>query len=178
MFRPLATALCLSFAALPALAQSTTILSPCLDGTTAPALADLSQSLAGVWQMQAAGMGMTMGTNVMPVTLSADPATGALMIGGQGQATVLNVLQVSRDAQGVETNDAPFALTTEDLSAASLTPDEVAVLTGCDNPLRVWWQMGAGTQRSWGALMFYANDRASGFMANSAGGMRRVALSR
>lgn len=176
MFR--AFSLCLALLSVPAHAQETAFLSMCQDGPAAPALQDVSMALAGSWQMTATGVGMTMGTNAMPVTLSVQPGTGALMIGGQGQSTVLNVLQVARDAQGAETHDAPFDLSIEDLSSAALSNDEVEVLLGCANPLRVWWQMGAGNQRSWGALMFYGIDRATGFMANSAGGMRRVALSR
>ena len=180
MFRPLALSLSLSLALLaqPLAAQQTTLLQPCLDGPVAPALVDVSTALAGDWRMVATGMGMTTGTNALPVTLSVQPGTGALVLGGQGQATVLNILQSTRDAQGAETHDAPFDLAFQDLTPARLDPLEVEVLTGCANLVRVWWQMGGGNRRSWGALMFYDMNNATGFMANSAGGMRQVILSR
>jgi hypothetical protein len=51
-------------------------------------------------------------------------------------------------------------------------------LNSCANAPRYYWQVGSGTQKSWGGFMLFENDKATGFMANSAGGSRNVFMSR
>lgn len=157
-------------------AQETLVLSVCQDGPGgSPHTAeDLGRFLEGSWAMTAPGTGFTTGTNAMIVSLRWDAASGQLRMEGGGQGVPLTILQTN---EGQSTN-APFDMSAETLTPGGLSADEVEVLTGCTAPLRYFWEMGSGGQRSWGGLMFYDTDAAVGFMANSAGGTRAVSLSR
>ena len=171
IFKPFATAALLGAFALPAAAQETLILSICQDGLNGSASQtseDLGRFLEGNWAMSAVGTGFTTGTNIMTVSLRYDEGQQALMMEGQGVSVALNPA----------IDDAGFDMSVEALTPAGLSNDELEVLTGCGKPTRYWWEFGSGNQRSWGALMFFENDAAVGFMANSAGGSRSVGLTR
>jgi hypothetical protein len=157
-------------------AQQTLVLSVCQDGPGgSPHTAeDLGRTLEGTWSMTARGTGFTTGTNAMPVALRWDATSGQLRMEGGGQGVALTIVTDGADGTG----NAPFDMGVETLTSGNLTADEAEVLTGCATPLRYFWEMGSGAQRSWGGLMFYDTDAAVGFMANSAGGTRAVALSR
>ncbi len=160
--------LCLALFAAPALAEQSLVLSPCWDGIEGGASqteAEMAQYLAGTWTMSAAGTGFTRGTNIMTGTLSADPASGALLMEG-------------RPLTPLGAANAPFDMSAAALSPGGLNETELEVLNGCANPARYFWQFGSGSQKSWGALMFLERDLAVGFMANSAGGSRKVLLTR
>lgn len=159
--------------ATPALAQETLILSPCWDGIEGGASqteAEMAKYLAGTWRMSANGTGYTLGTNVMPVTLSHNKTTGQLKMGGGGAPSVV--------LHPLTATNAPFDMSSKALSPSGLTESEIEVLNGCANPARYFWQMGKGNRKSWGALMFLEGDIATGFMANSGGGSRSVVMSR
>ena len=166
-------ALVLCCLASPALSQQMVVLSPCWDGIEGGASqteAEMAAYLEGTWRMSANGTGFTLGTNVMPVSLSHNNSTGQLNMGGGGGPTVV--------LHPLRSDNAPFDMSTEALSPGKLSKNEIEVLNGCANPARYFWQMGKGTQKSWGALMFLEGDIATGFMANSAGGSRSVVMTR
>lgn len=176
-----AIAMALGYAALsggPAQAQQTVILDVCQDGF-APALeAEMAQFLAGPWTMTAIGTGFTTGVNKMAVSLRYDAGSGRLTMGGAGGSVPLVPLRYKVQDDGSEKHDAPHDMSIGGLSPSGMDKLDAQVLTGCDDPTRYWWQMGSGSQKSWGGLMFFSNDAATGFMANSAGGTRWVRLSR
>jgi hypothetical protein len=160
----------------PLLAQQTLILTVCQDGPNgSPHTAeDLGRFPEGTWSMTARSTGFTTGTNAMSVTLRRDAASGHLRMEGGGQCVPLTILTSGTG----DISNAPFHRAVDALASGALTTDEAEVLTGCATPLRYFWEMGSGAQRSWGGLMFYGPNAAVGFMANSAGGTRAVTLSR
>jgi hypothetical protein len=164
--------------AAPAKAEETIVLSICedaIDGSASQTHEDMARFLSGTWQMSAAGTGLTLGTNVMSVTLRWDEATETLrMEGGGGPSVTLNPVLFNIDPEG----NAPFDMSAEALTPRGISAEDVGVITGCTNPPRYYWQLGAGNQRAWGGLMFFQNDAATGFMANSAGGSRSVFMTR
>lgn len=154
-------------------AQQTIVLSPCWDGIEGGASqseAEMAAYLAGSWTMSANGTGFTLGTNVIPVALSHDAATGTLVMGGGGGPSVT--------LTPLRADNAPFDMSSKALSPGGLTETDLEVLNGCANPARYFWQMGSGNRKSWGALMFVQKDIATGFMANSAGGSRSIVMTR
>lgn len=161
-----------------AMAQETVILSVCQDGLEGGASQtheEMGQFLSGTWQMSATGTGFTLGTNVMSVSLRWDATTETLrMEGGGGPSVTLNPVRYNMNPEG----DAPFDMSAETMTPTGLNEDELAVITGCTNPPRYYWELGAGNQQAWGGLMFVDNDIATGFMANSAGGSRTVVMTR
>ncbi|MCA1335152.1 hypothetical protein [Pseudooceanicola marinus] len=168
-------ALGLACGALPraAAAQQSLALSVCQDGPAISAddmEAGLAQLLAGSWSMSATGTGLTLGTNVMGVTLRADAGGQLYMEGGGGPSVALHLVTGA--------GEAPVDVSTEAMTPSGLTERDVQVLTACTTPTRYFWQFGSGTRRSWGALLFYGKDAATGYMANSAGGTRNVLLQR
>lgn len=173
MIKPFALLATLLLGTQTASAQSSTILSPCwdaLDGGASQSEAEMADYLAGVWRMSANGTGFTLGTNVMPVTLSHDTASGTLTMGGGGGPTVV--------LKPLSEINAPFDMSPQALSPNKLSATEIEVLNGCANPARYFWQLNSGRNKSWGALMFLQGNIATGFMANSAGGSRSVVMTR
>ncbi|MGI3166237.1 hypothetical protein [Pseudooceanicola sp. 200-1SW] len=157
----------------PAPAQQTLALSVCQDGAAIPSAqmeASLAELLAGPWSMSATGTGLTLGTNVMAVTLRA-AASGQLVMEGGGGPSVPLILVTGA-------GDPPVDVSAEATTPSGLSETDVQILTACDRPTRYFWQVGSGNRRSWGALMFYDQNAATGYMANSAGGSRRVLLQR
>ncbi|MGH1575667.1 hypothetical protein [Planktotalea sp.] len=166
MIKPFA--FCIAFLASPAFAEQSLVLSPCWDGIDKGASqteAEMAKYLSGTWTMSAAGTGFTKGTNIMTGTLSADPASGALLMEG-------------RALTPLDAANAPFDMSAAALSPNGLNETELEVLNGCANPARYFWEFGSGSRKSWGALMFVEGDLAVGFMANSAGGSRKILLTR
>ncbi len=161
----------------PAFSQQSVVLSVCQDGLEGGASQtheDMGRFLAGKWRMSANGTGLTLGVNVMDVTLTWDETSSALMLSGQGMTTTLHSISYNLSEDG----DAPFDMSTEVLTPSGLTDVEAEVLSGCANLPRYYWQVGSGSRKSWGGFLFYDNDKATGFMANSAGGSRYVNMSR
>ncbi|MCJ7872516.1 hypothetical protein [Phaeobacter sp. J2-8] len=165
----------------PAMADAqpkSVIISLCQAGLGAGTETELAEFLAGPWQMTAPGTGFTTGTNQMVVDLAVDPATGGLRMGGGGMSVPLVPLNAALEAGNMDWPEPPIDMSVAALTPGGLTQQDVEVLTGCADPLRYWWQFGKGDRRSWGALMFFGNDDAVGYMANSAGGTRQVQLHR
>ena len=161
----------------PALAQQTVVLSVCqdgLEGGASQAHEDMGRFLSGNWRMSANGTGLTLGVNVMNVTLSWDEVSKNLMLSGQGMTAPLHAISYNLSEDG----DAPFDMSTEALTPTGMSDVDAESLTGCANAPRYYWQIGSGSQKSWGGFLFYENDKATGFMANSAGGTRNVFMSR
>lgn len=172
----LASACLAALAPTATLAQQTVLLSVCQDGPNGASTTEeeLGRFLEGTWSMTAPGTGFTTGTNVGQVALRWDAASGRLRMEEDGAGVDLTILRTADSG----TSNAPFDMAIETLTPTGLTQDEIEVLTGCAAPLRYFWEIGSGSRRSWGALMFYDTDAATGFMANSAGGTRAVVLAR
>ena len=163
--------------ATPALSQETVVLSVCQDGLEGGASQtheDMGRFLSGNWRMSANGTGLTLGVNVMNVTLSWDETSETLVLSGQGMTAPLHAISYNLSEEG----DAPFDMSTEALTPTGMDDGDVESLNGCANAPRYYWQVGSGSQKSWGGFMFYENDKATGFMANSAGGTRSVHMER
>ena len=163
--------------ATPALSQETVVLSVCQDGLEGGASQtheDMGRFLSGNWRMSANGTGLTLGVNVMNVTLSWDDESETLMLSGQGMVAPLHPISYNLSEKG----DAPFDMSTEALTPTGMSDVDAENLNGCANSPRYYWQVGSGSQKSWGGFMFYENDKATGFMANSAGGTRSVHMER
>ncbi|MEN0087002.1 MAG: hypothetical protein AAF737_01035 [Pseudomonadota bacterium] len=128
--------------------------------------------------MSAAGTGFTTGTNAMTVNLRFDEASRGLFMDGEGRSIRLNPMKFATDESGKQADNAPFEMSVEKLTAGGLSSNDLEALNECGSPTRYWWQMGSGARKSWGGLMFYGNNNATGFMANSADGSRFVLLSR
>jgi len=174
-------ALGLSVFAAGVMAQETVILSVCQDGLNGGASqteAEMAKFLSGPWSMTAVGTGVTLGTNAMAVQLIHDEASGTLKMGGPGPSVTLHPVTYRTNDDGKEVDDTPFDMAIETLTPIGLDQLDIEVLTGCANPARYFWEFSSGGNKSWGALMFFDNDIATGFMANSAGGSRNVRLSR
>jgi hypothetical protein len=172
----LITASLLAFAS-PALAQETVMLSVCQDGLESGASQtheDMGRFLSGNWRMSASGTGLTLGVNVMNVTLSWDETSETLMLSGQGMTAPLHAISYNQSEEG----DAPFDMSTEALTPTGMADGDVESLNGCANAPRYYWQVDSGPQKSWGGFMFFENNKATGFMANSAGGSRNVFMTR
>ncbi|WP_417256497.1 hypothetical protein [Celeribacter halophilus] len=172
----LMTASLLTFAP-PALAQETVVLSVCqdaLEGGASQTHEDMGRFLSGNWRMSAGGTGLTLGVNVMNVTLSWDEASETLMLSGQGMTAPLHAISYNQSEEG----DAPFDMSTEALTPTGMADGDVESLNGCANAPRYYWQVDSGPQKSWGGFMFFENNKATGFMANSAGGSRNVFMTR
>ncbi|MBU2936360.1 MULTISPECIES: hypothetical protein [Pacificibacter] len=172
----LMTASFLAFAP-PALAQKAVVLSVCQDGLEGGASQtheDMGRFLSGNWGMSANGTGLTLGVNVMNVTLSWDDASETLMLSGQGMTAPLHPIRYNLSEDG----DAPFDMSMEALTPTEMTDGDAESLNGCANLPRYYWQVNSGPQKSWGGFLFYDNNNATGFMANSAGGSRNVFMSR
>lgn len=172
----LMTASLLAFAT-PTLAQEAVVLSVCQDGLEGGASQtheDMGRFLSGNWRLSANGTGLTLGVNVMNVTLTWDETSETLMLSGQGMTAPLHPISYNLSEEG----DAPFDMSTEALTPTGMEDGDVENLNGCANAPRYYWQISSGTEKSWGGFMFYENDRATGFMANSAGGTRTVNMVR
>ncbi|MEO1705557.1 MAG: hypothetical protein AAFR50_09515 [Pseudomonadota bacterium] len=164
--------------ATPAWAQEVIVTSPCQPGATPVTAADMGPYLAGTWQMMVPGTGFTTGTNVGSVTLRFDDASGTLFMEGQGVSVPLIPMNLARDVSDPEPPQPDFDASLEAMTPSGLTADEIALVADCKNPVRYWWEMSVGGNRSWGAMTFIFEDAASGFMANSAGGSRQMQLTR
>ncbi|RFU11818.1 hypothetical protein DZD18_14730 [Rhodobacteraceae bacterium W635] len=171
-------AIALACLAAPAAAQDTLILSPCQSEKSPATEPEMAEFLAGTWQMSAAGTGFTTGTNIMAVTLRADPGSGRLMMEGGGVSAPLHPVGLARDIGADAPASPDFDIAVETMTPGALSADDIALATGCERPLRYWWSFGSGARSSWGALMFVGDGMASGYMANSAGGSRSVMMTR
>lgn len=170
-------AACVGIFCAPALAEESLILSVCQDGLEGGASQtheDMARFLSGDWRMAAKGTGWTLGENVMSVSIRWDDASQSMMMEGQGQSVVLNPILYNLSDDG----NAPFDMSTQALTPGGLSDTELEILTDCANAPRYFWEFGSGARRSWGAILFFGNDMATGFMANSARGSRNVFMSR
>ncbi|MEL6913354.1 MAG: hypothetical protein AAFP13_02510 [Pseudomonadota bacterium] len=172
-----ALALALLIAA-PAAAETVIVTSPCQPGATPVTAADMGPYLAGTWQMLAPGTGFTTGTNIGEVVLRYDAASEVLFLEGAGLSVPLIPLNLAREAGDPPPAQPDFDASLEAMTPAGLTAEEIELVADCENPVRYWWSLSMGGNRSWGAMAFLFEDAASGFVANSAGGSRRMQFTR
>lgn len=130
-------AIALACLAAPAAAQDTLILSPCQSEKSPATEPEMAEFLAGTWQMSAAGTGFTTGTNIMAVTLRADPGSGRLMMEGGGVSAPLHPVGLARDIGADAPASPDFDIAVETMTPGALSADDIALATGCERPCAI-----------------------------------------